>query len=224
MFQIKICGITTTEDGEQAARAGADAIGLNFYPGSPRFVSASQAREIGEVVGEDVVKVGVFVNADVDTIQDLAEQIGLDIIQLHGDEPPRTLRSLSDHRVVKAFRCRDAGFQPVLDFVTACHELGQLPDAVLLDAHAPGKYGGTGLCIDWPAVRAARPAIKNIPIVLAGGLTAENVDRAIAEARPTAVDAAGGVESRPGRKDPDKIRRFVANAQAAFRRVNAQPY
>jgi phosphoribosylanthranilate isomerase len=221
VFRIKICGITTTYDAEQAARAGADAIGLNFYSGSPRFVSDAQARDIAAVVADHVAKVGVFVNTDAQKVQDLAKAVGLDIIQLHGDEPPQTLRTLKKFRVIKAFRCRDEGLDPVLDYMKQCHDLGRLPDAVLLDAYAPGKYGGTGRCLDWSAVREARSAIEDVPVILAGGLTAENVDRAIVDARPAAVDTAGGVELQPGRKDPDKMRRFVAAAEAAFRRLGA---
>lgn len=220
VFRIKICGITTTEDAEEAVRVGADAIGLNFYPGSPRFLSESAAREIAAATPDHIAKVGVFVNADVAEMVRLAEAVGLDMLQLHGDETPESLRTLSDYRVVKAFRCREEGLETVLDFQNRCRQAGRIPDAVLLDAYAPGKYGGTGQHIDWPAVRGARASVGGIPVVLAGGLTAENVSQAIAEARPDAVDTAGGVERARGRKDPNKMRRFVAAAKAAFREVD----
>jgi phosphoribosylanthranilate isomerase len=222
VFRIKICGITTTEDAQQAARAGADAVGLNFYPGSPRFLSVTQARDIAAAATDRVAKVGVFVNADSDRMLDLAETVGLDMIQLHGDEPSQTLQRLSDYPVIKAFRCRRDGLEPVLGFLKQCRAEGRLPDAVLLDAHAPGKYGGTGQCIDWPAVRGAQATIGGVPVVLAGGLTAENVAQAIVEARPAAVDTAGGVELSPGMKDPNKMNRFVAAAEAAFRQVDSR--
>jgi phosphoribosylanthranilate isomerase len=223
VFRIKICGITSAEDAVRAVRAGADAIGLNFYPGSPRFLNVAQARDIAAAAADRVTKVGVFVNTDGQAMLEFAEDVGLDVIQLHGDEPAEMLRRLSGCAVIKAFRCRDDGLDPVLGFLKECRALGRLPDAVLLDAYAPGKYGGTGQRLDWTAVRGARAAFGGVPVVLAGGLTADNVSQAIAEARPTAVDTAGGVERSPGVKDPDKMERFVAAAETAFRHVDANP-
>jgi phosphoribosylanthranilate isomerase len=223
VFRIKICGVTTPEDAQLAVRAGADAIGLNFYPGSPRFLSLTLAREIAERVTNRTEKVGVFVNAQSDVIKKTAEAVGLDVIQLHGDEPPSFLQNVDSPFVIKAFRCRDEGLELISEYLSQCRSAGRLPDAVLLDAYAPGKYGGTGKCIDWPAVRDAGKAMGGIPIVLAGGLTPENVGTAIAAARPAAVDTAGGVEASPGVKDPDKVRRFVAAAQTAFQLTADQP-
>jgi phosphoribosylanthranilate isomerase len=222
VFRIKICGITTAEDAQRAATAGAAAIGLNFYPGSPRFLSVAQAREVVANLANRVTKVGVFVNADSKVVLDTARIIGLDIIQIHGDEPPLMLQQLLDYRVIKAFRCRDDGLEPVADFLERCRCAGRPPDAVLLDAYAPGQYGGTGRCVDWRAIRGASETIGGVPIVLAGGLTPANVARAIVEARPTAVDTASGVEVSPGVKDAEKMRRFVAAAEAAFQQVDAE--
>ncbi len=216
MFRIKICGVTRVDDGVQAARAGADAIGLNFCPGSPRFVDRRAAREIAAALPGGIARVGVFVNADFDELVETAETVGLDVIQLHGDEPPSVVGRLGPRTVVRAFRCRDTGLAPVRDYLEQCRRAGALPQSVLLDAYSPDKYGGTGKCLDWPTVRAAGAQLGGLPIVLAGGLTPDNVSAAIAAAWPAAVDTAGGVESAPGVKDIEKVIAFVAAAQAAF--------
>jgi phosphoribosylanthranilate isomerase len=216
VFRIKICGITTAEDGLRAARAGADAVGLNFFPESPRFVNREAAREIAAALPGEVTRVGVFVNADLSEMVETAETVGLDVIQLHGDEPPVVVGQLAPRSVNRAFRCRDSGLTPVRDYLDECRRRGSLPQSVLLDAFAPDKYGGTGQCLDWTAVRGAGEQLGGLPIVLAGGLTPENVGAAIAAARPAAVDTAGGVESAPGVKDAAKLVAFVAAARTAF--------
>lgn len=216
MFRVKICGITTVEDGLRAARAGADAVGLNFFPGSPRFVSREAARGIVAALPGGVARVGVFVNADLSELVKTAGAVGLDMIQLHGDEPPAVVGQLAPRTVIRAFRCRDAGLAPVRQYLDECRRSGRLPESVLLDAYSPEKYGGTGHCLDWPSVRGAREQLGGLPIVLAGGLTAENVGAAITAAHPAAVDTAGGVESAPGVKDEEKLVAFVAAARAAF--------
>jgi phosphoribosylanthranilate isomerase len=221
VFRIKICGITTSEDAQRAAEAGADAIGLNFYRPSPRFVSLARAREIAKSVSPDVMTIGLFVNADRSVVLETADAVGLDMIQLHGDEPPSFLQQVAVRPLIRAFRCRDAGLAPATEYVEHCRAAGQSPEAVLLDAYAPGKYGGTGECLDWHAVRGAGDRVGGLPVVLAGGLVPENVGEAIAIAEPAAVDTASGVEVTPGRKDPYKLRRFVTQARAAFDRLSA---
>ncbi len=220
MFQIKICGVTTSHDARQAAEAGADAIGLNFFAPSPRYVTVQRAREIAAALPPEVTKVGVFVNSEAGDVVETADAVGLDMIQLHGDEPPSFLLHLTPRAVVRAFRCRADGLTPVTAYLDDCRAAGRLPDAVLLDAYAPEKYGGTGKCLDWAAVGQAGGQVGGRPIVLAGGLIPENVGDAIAVAHPNAVDTAGGVEASPGVKDMAKMKLFVSAAKSAFRRVS----
>ena len=250
MFRIKICGITSAEDALLAGEAGADAIGLNFYDKSPRYVTAEQAESIVEelrgVYSADQVAVyGVFVNATADdilwVIRD-ANLYGTDRglgIQLHGDEPPELLRELRSHGlgtsgelfqafghaptvpITRALHCQDAGLTPVADYLAKCHELDALPQAVLLDAFRPGAYGGTGQSIDWHVVGNRRDELRGLPVILAGGLGPQNVAEAIETARPDAVDVASGVESAPGKKDYAKTMAFVASHQTGIRRVGA---
>jgi phosphoribosylanthranilate isomerase len=245
MFQIKICGITSAEDALVAAEAGASAIGLNFYDQSPRHIQPDVASDIVRAVREGYPPerleiYGVFVNASVDdilwTLRDgdlygVEQSVG---IQLHGDEPPEFLAELKDQglgrgqellaaaghaplvQVVRAFRCRSAGLEEVESYLTLCRKFGALPHHVLLDAHDPAAYGGTGKSVDWEAVRRERAALLGLPLILAGGLTPDNVAQAIATARPDAVDVASGVETSPGKKDPAKVRHFIAEARRAF--------
>lgn len=216
MFQIKICGITNVDDAQTAADAGADAIGLNFYSGSSRFIARDKARAIVNAVGDRVCKVGVFVNAPVDEVIAISDELHLDLIQLHGDEPPDMLRALSPRKVMKAFRIGEAGLAPVRAWFEACTRMSLFPERVLLDAFRPGQYGGTGQIVDWPtaATYARTPGLP--PLVLAGGLTPANVAEAIHAVKPAAVDTAGGVESSPGVKDAAKMRAFIEAACAAF--------
>jgi|SRR5262245_26723622 len=248
MFKVKICGITTPDDALLAAEAGADAIGLNFFEKSPRFVPAEQAGEIvvqlrNQYAAEQVKVFGVFVNASLDDIlwsireADLyGPEQGFGI-QLHGDEPPELLRDL--HReglgrsgellqvlghvpevpIVRAFRCRSADLAAEAGYLETCQRLDALPQSVLLDAYAPGDYGGTGQRLDWPSLSRQRSRLFDLPLILAGGLTPANVGEAIAAAQPSGVDVASGVESSPGRKNAAKIYAFVAAAKQAFRQL-----
>lgn len=230
-FRIKICGVTNSADALFAARAGADAIGLNFYPASKRFVSLEQAQTIAADVRQEtdpskVCLTGVFVNATQDEIVRTAQQVGLNAVQLHGDETPEFVVQLDDALravdptpiLIRAFRCRAANLEAEERFLLACERpyAPHVPQAVLLDAYQPGTYGGTGAAIDWNAVRLGRDQMSQRPIILAGGLTADNVAFAIAAARPDAVDVASGVESSPGKKDEVLVRNFVENAKRAF--------
>jgi len=237
MFRIKICGITSIDDAPTVADAGADAIGLNFFAESPRYVEPQQAAEIvaalasggtsdaaerGERGTSDaadrhsVLKVGLFVNAPGREVCRLFDELDLDVIQLHGDEPPAYLADLGARRVIRAFRLGRDGLAPILEFFDECVRLGASPSWILIDAHRPGLYGGTGAVADWEALAQMprRPTLP--PIVLAGGLSPDNVAEAIALVRPAAVDTASGVESSPGRKDPQKVAAFVQAARTAF--------
>lgn len=221
MFQVKICGVTNLEDARCCAEAGADAIGLNFYPASPRCVAVDVAREITLGLPPTVTKVGVFVNAMSDDMLWTCDQVGLDVIQLHGDETPRIVTQLGGHRVIKAFRCRNGDFEPVAEFVHRCEDLGCRPCGVLIDAYQPSLFGGTGQIANWSLVRKLSELLRDMPIVLAGGLRSENVAAAIEATRAAAVDTASGVEFEPGRKDAQRVRAFIGNAWDAFRRLDS---
>lgn len=216
VFRIKICGVTTVEDARIAVDAGADAIGLNFFRGSKRFVSADLAAEIAHQIPAGVQRVGVFVNADSDAIHQVAADVGLDLIQLHGDEPPTMLDELSSLRVVRAFRCK-AGLTPLRHYLDACTAQ---PVAILVDAYDPTSYGGTGQTLHWPDLVNSSDLFGELPLILAGGLTPSNVLTAIEVARPDGVDTAGGVEKgQQPRKDPGRCRAFVAAAKQGFRAI-----
>ncbi len=198
MVRIKICGITNLEDALLAAELGANALGFIFYAKSPRSVAPEAAREIIRQLPPFVVSVGVFVNEEAAVVRDLAAGVGLDWVQLHGQESPEYCRSLG-RRVLKGFRIKDeASLQELPAYRGAVQ-------ALLLDTYKQGQTGGTGEAFDWElAVRAKEYG----PIVLAGGLTADNVAQAVATVRPQAVDVASGVEAAPGKKDPEKLRKF----------------
>ncbi len=216
MFQIKICGITNVDDARTVAQAGADAVGLNFYPKSPRYISTDQARAIVQALPEPLVKVGLFVNAEVDTVCRTYDELGLDLIQLHGDELPAFLTQLGDRPVMRAFRLDQRQLDPVRQYLDTCGQLDCTPRLVLLDAFVQGEYGGTGELADWTAIQGFQTESSLPPLVLAGGLTPGNVAEAIRTVRPAAVDTASGVESSPGQKDPAAVEAFIHAARAAF--------
>jgi phosphoribosylanthranilate isomerase len=203
--RVKICGITNREDAELAVEWGADLIGLNFYPPSPRFITPAIACEICAFLPAHVLRVGVFVNAPRNKIVSLVNQIHLDLVQFHGDEWGEDLLGWSC-KTIKAVRVAQSG--PLLD-------LGQVPtDYLLLDTHRTGRYGGTGETFAWEQIIPLVPQ-REERLILAGGLTPENVAVAVRTVRPWAVDVASGVESTPGRKDPEKLRAFITNAKTA---------
>lgn len=216
-FKIKICGITNPVDAAIAVDAGADAIGLNFYRGSKRHVSTAAAREIVDVAQLHAASIGVFVNHAANVIRETCDATGITWIQLHGDEPPEFLREIDqDFRVVRARRIDEGGMAAIVEDLQACSDLsGRRPEAVLIDAATPGQFGGSGHTVDWTQLSDHRARL-GLKLVLAGGLTPDNVAEAIRIARPHAVDVASGVESSPGKKDRAKVRDFVAAANAAF--------
>ena len=215
LFKIKMCGIHSVKDAQLVGLAGADAMGLNFFEQSVRYVDVETARKLVAVLRPTVKRVGVFVNATASDINRVADVLLLDYIQLHGDEPPELLADLSERLIVRAFSFGETGADDITRFLDGCG-VGRRPDVVLVDACKPGKYGGTGEVADWDAVASAKAILGDIPLVLAGGLTPFNVADAIAKVRPAAVDTAGGVESRPGNKDPMLVRAFVNAAKKAF--------
>jgi len=202
--KIKICGITSLEDARACAELGADMIGLNFYPQSPRYVQPQRAHEIVEGIPRSVRAVGVFVDSTASEVLSVAKAVGINCVQLHGDVPPETCRELAcEFRVIRAFST-DGRFQP--------EDVGSFGDCdVLLDAHDPELRGGTGLTCDWPAARATLPFARFL--ILSGGLNAQNVGHAIARVAPHAVDVCSGVESAPGVKDHRAIEKFIAAAR-----------
>jgi phosphoribosylanthranilate isomerase len=205
--RVKICGITRLEDAQQAVDLGAAALGFNFYPPSPRYVEPAAARAIVNQLPPFVTAAGVFANeADAGRVISIAHDAGVTTVQLHGPGFPDLHELLSAFTLVVAVPVRE-GFK--------VEELGNLkPSAYLLDAFDPDRPGGTGKTFDW---NAAREAKRYGPIILAGGLTPENVGRAVRVVRPFAVDVASGVESAPGIKDPAKLRAFFAAVAEADR-------
>lgn len=204
MFRIKICGVTSAEDAAMAAALGAEAVGINFYRGSRRYVAVREAAPIIAAVRGKAVPVGVFVNELPEIIAEVCRELGIEVVQLSGREPPAVARLLPFRRI-KAVHVRD-GSEIAAYAKYPC-------EAFLLDAAVPGEYGGTGKTLEWADLATARPGK---PWILAGGLTADNVANAIRLARPDGVDVAGGVEIHPGKKDPGKVRSFIHNAKEEF--------
>ncbi len=213
-MRIKICGVTNVKDARACAELGADMIGFNFYPRSPRYIEPKAARQIIEAMSPESCAVGVFVDASVDEIQDVADVAAIRCIQLHGVTSPAICGELArEFRVIRAFST-DARFQPEeVSLFTDC-------DA-LVDAHHPNLRGGTGLTCDWLAARAARPFARFL--ILSGGLTDQNVAQAIATVGPHAVDVCSGVESAAGVKNHRALANFVAAVRTANSSMNAVP-
>ena len=207
--RIKICGITSAEDARVAVDCGADAIGLVFYPPSPRAVTASQAAEIVAAVPPFVTVVALFVDEPAESIRRILDSVPVGLLQFHGEEPA-TFCEQFQRPWMKALRV-----QADMDLVAHCRQYREAR-AVLLDSWQEGVPGGTGRTFDWDLARGELP----LPVVLAGGLDAGNVGEAITRLRPAAVDVSGGVEESPGHKDGRKIKRFVAAVRAADALVN----
>ena len=197
--RIKICGITNLADAQLAMELGADAVGFIFYPPSKRSVSPAVAAEICAALPPFVAKVGVFVNESAAVIQQRLRDCRLDVIQLHGDEAPGFGRQFPA-KIVQAIRVQG----PESLRRAAEYEV----DALLLDTYTPEQRGGTGQPFDWALARQAQSSLRP-PIILSGGLTPDNVRAAIRQVAPFAVDVASGVESAPGQKDREKLRRFI---------------
>jgi len=216
MFKIKICGITSVQDALAVADAGADAIGLNFYAKSPRRVDPAAAASITAALPQRIVKVALFVNAEAAEVCRVSDQLAVDLIQLHGDEPPQYLAELGGRPTLRAFRLGADGLGPIIEYLDRCRQLGCLPRMTLIDSQVPGKYGGSGRPPDWGMAKQYPGAQGCPPLVLAGGLTPQNVAEAIGTVHPAAVDTASGVESAPGIKDPAAVEAFVRAARDAF--------
>jgi phosphoribosylanthranilate isomerase len=209
MVLVKVCGITNLDDALAAVDAGADALGFNFYPRSPRYITPEATRLIIEGLSleslSDVLTVGVFVNESLETIEDIASTAGVSAMQLHGNESPEYCNALEGRYLIKTFSAGE-GFAPesVLHYDVK---------AIMLDAHDKQMHGGTGKLSNWTAARKTRELFPRL--FLAGGLSADNVKDAIEQVNPYAVDACSLLENAPGQKDHARVRAFVAAARAA---------
>jgi len=205
--RVKICGIRSLPDAKAALEAGADALGFVFYEKSPRAVSVEQAAEIVRKLPAFVSTVGLFVNADEEQLRAVLAQCPLDLVQFHGDESPAFCESFG-YPYIRALRMKDG--------VDVAREASKYPGAraILLDSYKPGVPGGTGESFDWQRI----PGERDFPLLLAGGLTSDNVAEGIASCRPWAVDVSGGVEASPGVKSAVRIRQFIQAVADADRR------
>ena len=213
MVRVKICGITNPADAQLSASLGAHAIGLNFYPQSPRSIAPHHAAKIINTLPPFIAITGVFVNWGANSVIALAKALHLSSAQLHGDETPQTCAAIAKQiPVIKVFRlAKESALPKFAKYRDA--------SAFLLDAASTTDFGGTGKTINWPL---ARRAASRRRIILAGGLTPENVAEAILTVRPYAVDVASGVESRPGEKDPAKLQKFFAEVARANRELSSE--
>jgi phosphoribosylanthranilate isomerase len=200
---VKVCGITNPGDARVAVDAGADAIGLVFAE-SPRRVSVEEARKISTALPHNVLKVGVFVDTEPEEVLRIARAVGLDLVQLHGDETPETVTAVRDGgvKVMKTLRMRDAASLEAFD--------GYEADLFLLDAYSEKARGGTGERFDWGVAKSIRGRDN---IVVAGGLGPENVREAVELFEPYGVDASSSLEEEPGKKNDERVRRFVLAAK-----------
>jgi len=207
MVEVKICGITNLEDALTAIAAGADALGFVFHPNSPRHVFPEQAAAIIRHLPPFVQTVGLFVNEPLEMVNATADQCGLDLVQLHGEEKPGYCDAVK-RRVIKTLRVKDiTSLEPMRDYRVA---------AFLLDAWSPSAHGGTGQTFNWEIAACVAQSNR---IILAGGLTPGNVAEAVRQVRPYGVDVSSGVESEPGKKDSHRVADFISNAKSALDRL-----
>jgi phosphoribosylanthranilate isomerase len=213
MVKVKVCGITNLEDALAAVEAGADALGFNFYLRSSRYIAPVEARQIIDNLPRTVFCVGVFVNEESPmTVARMAAISGVGAVQLHGDESPEYCAALEEQRVIKALRVgKDFAPEEVARYRV---------ESILLDAFSASARGGTGETFDWMLATKTRDVVAQL--YLAGGLTPENVARAIAAVRPYAVDVCSGVELAPGRKDMSRVRAFISAVRACEKNLDAQ--
>jgi phosphoribosylanthranilate isomerase len=211
--RVKICGITNSADAQAAVQSGADALGFNFYTRSPRYLSEAKAVEIIRTLPPFVEPVALFVNESFDDMTALARRLKrVRTIQYHGDQPAPC--PTGPFQFIPAFAVQDAdSLMRISAFIERSRQNDQTPAAILVDAHVPGSYGGTGQTAPWRLLADFQPGV---PVILAGGLTPDNVAEAVRLVRPYGVDVASGVETSPGQKDLDKMRRFVDNARGVI--------
>ncbi len=209
----KLCGFRSPDTAALAVSLGADAIGLNFFPASVRFVQPIAAREIVEAIGPNVLSVGLFVNARLEDLVNASTVSGVNAIQLHGSEDPQYLSdlraALPGLPVIKAFAVGQNGTASVTDWLRACVGVTEPPEFILLDAHVPGEHGGTGRTAPWGLIAEERKPTWP-KVILAGGLNPANVQQAIHQVQPYGVDLASGVEVERGTKDPALIEQLLS--------------
>ncbi|MBY0586009.1 phosphoribosylanthranilate isomerase [bacterium] len=211
---IKICGVTRVEDARWLVELPIDAIGLNFHPASPRFISEITAREIVQIVPPEIEIVGVFVDRPASDITRVAREVGLTTLQLHGNESANGVESLAPWPIIKAFRMKSVdSVTEIQAFIHQVSAIGRSPFRVLVDAFHPGEQGGTGLAWDWNDLGDWRPSVDWF---LAGGLNPDNVGQAIRRLQPTGIDVASGVERSPGIKDRAKVESLLEQARQAW--------
>ncbi len=198
MTRIKICGITRVQDVQAVASSGADALGLVFYDKSPRYVTLQQAAQLSAAIPQPVIQVGLFVNASAETVRDVLQHVPLDILQFHGEEEPEFCAQFG-RPYWKAIRVK-----PGVDLLQ-CAARYQAAQGLLLDTYIKGTHGGTGASFDWTLIPHNLP----LPVILSGGLNADNVVEAIKQVRPWAVDVSSGVEAAKGIKDAAKVAAFI---------------
>ena len=203
MVRVKFCGFTNLEDALAASRLGIHAIGFIFVKNSPRYIEPEEAAEITSKLAPFILRVGVFCNTSLSKIEEIASICKLDIIQLHGDEPPSFCKKIKEKiRIIKALKIKG---RESLDVITEYN----FADAILLDTYKEDMSGGTGETFDWDIAREARKF--GIPVILSGGINPGNVKQAIEEVNPYAVDASSGIEKSPGVKDHELMARFIAS-------------
>lgn len=227
MIWVKLCGTTNVHDAMVGIAAGADALGFIFAP-SPRQIAVPQAAEIAAAIGNQAEKIGVFVNQAPEVVTEIAEEVGLTGVQLHGDEPamfmPKLRRLLGNRKIIKTLHAEelvDGGRQKLQLGEYLGHS--RLFDAILLDSGSPERRGGTGAAFAWESALPIAQTIQSyMPLIIAGGLTAENVHEAIRLFKPWGVDVVSGVEAKPGMKDGTKLNEFMAAVRAVNDRVHAR--
>jgi phosphoribosylanthranilate isomerase len=208
--RVKVCGVTSVADAELAASLGADLIGLNFYVQSPRCIAGPTARAIVQSLPASCEPVALFVRDSIQEVQQTVDTLSIRTVQLHGSWDEGMLSGI---RRIQALGVREQNdLHRITAYLERARSSGDMPYAVLIDASVPGLYGGTGQTAPWHLLADFKPGV---PLILAGGLTPENVAEAIRIVKPYAVDVASGVESTPGKKDVDKMRRFIDAVRSA---------
>lgn len=212
---LKICGITDPATLPAITALRPDAVGFNFYSGSKRRISPDAAAVAVRALPAGIEAVGVFVNHALAEVRSICDQTGITIVQLHGDESPEFAAGLSGLQVIRVYRIGAEGLSHVADDLAACQSLGVQLRACLVEPQVSGHYGGSGATAPWDEIRADWNTDEWPPLLLAGGLTPDNVAEAIRTVRPWGVDVASGVESAPGVKDPQRVARFISAARGA---------
>jgi phosphoribosylanthranilate isomerase len=214
---VKICGFKDLELAEIAVEAGVDAIGLNFYAKSSRFITPASAEIISKTLNNRVLTVGLFVNHSADDVSEIITQCELPAVQFHGDETPEYLSEIQirfpDLKIIKAYRMKGNDLSPLKEYLDRCKQLNFELFACLVDAFSDKQYGGTGNTVHWPALDEEYSTEEWPPLILAGGLNPDNISEAIEQAKPWGIDVASGVESAPGIKNADLIKDLMNQLQ-----------